>query len=256
MCCSLNITVVYVNGNIIPTILPSIGEWLLLLGKQGRRTCHENASRLSGGTEQLNAESYSSVLHPTTNRSTPTLHSATFSWSTQKTNSNSLSPAPSYTGHFPTQSTSGLSRKQGRRGEISGWCWFWLSFDAGAGTLVFLYARQVVYHELQPEPLKACLQLYFACTLPPSPFIVTRRQRHDGLFLTNVFVKLKGIRTTQNHRANNRKHTLNQHPRGDKNQNLLPHQDNNPYQHISTSKKTREGSPLLWILSYLFTLKY
>lgn len=145
----------------------------------------------------------------------------------------------SYSVHFWT------FKKAGEEQEISGWCLFWLSFDAGAGTLVFLYARQVVYHELQSAPLKACLQLYSACTLPPSPFIVTRRQRHDGLFLTNAFVKLKGIRTTQNHRVNNRKHTLNQHPRDDKNQNLLPHQDNNPYQHISTSKKTREGSPLL-----------
>lgn len=57
--------------------------------------------------------------------------------------------------------------------EISGWYLFWLSFDAGAGTLVFLYARQVVYQEKKPEPLKACLQLYSTCTLSPSPFIVT-----------------------------------------------------------------------------------
>lgn len=156
----------------------------------------------------------------------------------------------SYSVHFWT------FKKAGQEVEISGWCLFWLFFDAGAGTLVFLYARQVLYHELQPETLKACLQLYSACTLSSSPLIATRKQRHDGLFLTNVFVKLKGIRTTQNHQVNNRKHTLNQHPREDKNQNLLSHQDNNPYQHISTSKKTREDSSLMWILSYLSTLKY
>lgn len=46
-------------------------------------------------------------------------------------------------------------KKAGEEVEISGWYLFWLSFDAGAGTLVFLYARQVVYHEKKPEPLKA-----------------------------------------------------------------------------------------------------
>lgn len=186
------------------------------------------------------------------------LHFATFSWSTQKTNSNTVSVLLHLTQAIFLLSPL-LDFQESRGGGGDKWLVFvWLSFDAGAGTLVFLYARQVVYHELQSAPLKASLQLYSTCTLPPSPFIVTRRQRHDGLFLTNVFVKLKGIRirTTQNHRINNRKHTLNQHPRDDKNQNLLPHQDNNPYQHISTSKKTREGSPLPWILSFLSTLKY
>lgn len=68
-----------------------------------------------------------------------------------------------YSVHFWT------SKKAGQEVEIGGWCLFWFSFDAGAGTLVFLYARQVLYHgEKAQAPESMSSALFRLCFTPIS----------------------------------------------------------------------------------------
>jgi hypothetical protein len=86
-------------------------------------------------------------------------------------------------------------------------------------------------------PRIAGIQTFSLLHFAQSPSRVTRTQRHNALFLTKVFVKLRGIETAQTHSAISRHQALNQHPRVHKNQSLLTHQD----KHLSTIKKTREG---------------
>lgn len=71
-------------------------------------------------------------------------------------------------------------------------------------------------------PKITCIPPCLTWSLTPSLFIVTRTQRHNGLFLTNVCVQLKGIRTTQTHLVIGRHQAWIQYPWEDKYQPLAP----------------------------------